>query len=68
MKEINRLTVQARNVALRRLTEAHPEEYRALYNEEATARGVTVKGSRAQQRAGKIERLRRLADEAEAGS
>lgn len=46
---------EARNAALRRLREAHPDEYRALYNEEAIVRGVTPAGDR---RAGRIARLR----------
>lgn len=32
---------KAKNAALRRLRDAHPDEYRTYYNEEATALGLT---------------------------
>ena len=42
-KEKQKLKVQARNSALKRLTEAHAEEFRTLLSEEAEKFGVTIK-------------------------
>lgn len=33
----------ARRAAMKRLMQAHPEEFQKLYEEEATARGITVR-------------------------
>jgi hypothetical protein len=46
LREQRRLTAEARNRAVDRLKAAHPEEYRAYYNEEAKARGITPQGAR----------------------
>ena len=42
-KEKQRLKVQARNAAVKRLTEAYPESFRTYLNEEAEELGVTIK-------------------------
>lgn len=42
-KEKQKLKVQARNSAVKRLTEAHAEELRTLLSEEAEKFGVTIK-------------------------
>ncbi len=45
---------EARNVAVRRLKEAHPAEYQAFYEEEAVKRGVQPA------RTARIRRIARL--------
>lgn len=54
-KEKQKLKVQARNSAVKRLTEAHAEEFRTLLSEETEKFGVTIKT-----RASKEERERAL--------
>lgn len=44
VRERRRLSTEAKNAADRRLREAHPEEHRRYYVEEATARGIAVRG------------------------
>lgn len=49
------LSTEARNTAIQRLKDAHPEEYRALYEEEAAKRGIKTFTSA---RKSRIARLR----------
>jgi hypothetical protein len=53
---------EARNAAVRKLKEAHPAEYRILYEEEAVKRGIRPAGVT---RAQRIARLRAELDEME---
>lgn len=45
-REQRRASGAAKHAALVRLRDNHPEEYRALYNEECEARGVRPLGAR----------------------
>ncbi len=60
LKERRLASSAARNEAIRRLREAHPAEYRILYEEEAVKRGVKPQG------VGRAERIARLQAELDA--
>lgn len=54
----------ARTAALRRLKDAHPDEYRTYYEEEAVARGVTPASARRDARRKKLlDELARISND-----
>lgn len=48
-------TNAARSAAIKRLIEAYPHQWRALYNEEAVARGVTPRAANIEQQITQLE-------------
>lgn len=62
-----RRTNAARSAAIRRLIDLHPQEWRTLYIEEATERGITPRVANIDQKIAQLEQKLRTLKEQQLG-